>query len=464
MHDRRISGSVEAFLRSRLAEPGRRLARMRDDHPFAGDLALSAAIVGLSVIGLASQRRLDTRAIVFCLALCAPLLLRGVSRFLCFATVALVALAQWLWAGPQLADAAVLIALYWVALHGRLVEIAVAAATVELGAIIAAVRWSPGEPLKVWVGLTGLATASAVLGITIRQRRALLVSLQEKAARLEFERDQEGRLGAAAERARIAREMHDIVSHNLSVMIALADGASYAMTTSPELAGEATARVSATGREALVEMRRLLGVLGDESSGHPLEPQPKLDRLDELLKRVEAAGIPVTMELAGDPHRLADGVQLTVFRVAQEALTNTLKHAARPTRAHVALRVRAGLVELDVTDTGRPPPLGPDAASATNATHPGPSLPASGRGLRGMRERALAYGGDLEAGPGPAGGWRVRLRLQAAADANLGVGVADGPATTSQDGPPRAGIDDPPAARREGPVTAGHDGPLATSR
>jgi signal transduction histidine kinase len=430
VHDRRIGGSVEALLRSRLAEPGRRLARMRDDHPFAGDLALSAAIVGLSVIGLASQRRLDTRAIVFCLALCAPLLLRGVSRFLCFATVALVALAQWLWAGPQLADAAVLIALYWVALHGRLVEIAVAAATVELGAIIAAARWSPGEPVKVWVGLSGLATASAVLGITIRQRRALLISLQEKAARLEFERDQEGRLGAAAERARIAREMHDIVSHNLSVMIALADGASYAMTSAPELAGEATARVSATGREALVEMRRLLGVLGDESSGHPLEPQPKLDRLDELLKRVEAAGIPVTMELAGDPHRLADGVQLTVFRVAQEALTNTLKHAARPTRAHVALSIRAGLVELDVTDTGRPPPA--SAASAAQPANAPPSLPASGRGLRGMRERALAYGGHLEAGPGPAGGWRVKLRLQADTDANLGVGVEDGPLAASR--------------------------------
>ena len=105
---------------------------------------------------------------------------------------------------------------------------------------MAAVRWSPSEPLKVWVGLTGLATAAGVLGVTIRQRRALLASLHEKAARLEFERDQEGRLGAAAERARIAREMHDIVAHNLSVMIALADGASYAMDTSPERASEAT--------------------------------------------------------------------------------------------------------------------------------------------------------------------------------------------------------------------------------
>jgi signal transduction histidine kinase len=269
---------------------------------------------------------------------------------------------------------------------------------------MAAVRWSPSEPLKVWVGLTGLATAAGVLGVTIRQRRALLASLQEKAARLEFERDQQGRLAAAAERARIAREMHDIVAHNLSVMIALADGATYSMDTSPERAAQATQRVSATGRQALVEMRRLLGVLRDESSAHPLEPQPSLGRLDELLARVHAAGIPVTMDLDGDPHELADGVQLTVFRVAQEALTNTLKHADRPTRAHLALSCRPGAVELEVTDTGN----GQAVAASSQ-----------GRGLHGMRERAATYGGKLEAGPRPHGGWRVHLRLNPDAEGAL---------------------------------------------
>jgi signal transduction histidine kinase len=379
------------------------LSRLSASYPFTIDLAICLATATLSIVGLATQHRLDTLAVIFCGALCAPLLLRRLSPILCFGAIAFIALAQWLLAGPQLADAAVLIALYRVALDGSLIEGALAAGTVELGAVMAALRWSPSEPLKVWVGLSGLATAAGVLGVSIRQRRALLVSLQEKAARLEFERDQEGRLGAAAERARIAREMHDIVAHNLSVIIALADGATYAMDTSPERAAEATQRVSATGREALVEMRRLLGVLREDSSISPLEPQPSLGRLDELLARVDAAGIPVTMEMRGDPRELADGVQLTVFRVAQEALTNTLKHAARPTCAHLALSCRPGAVELEVTDTGEEQPV----------------MAAGGRGLHGMRERAASYGGELEAGPRPQGGWRVHLRLNPDAEGAL---------------------------------------------
>jgi signal transduction histidine kinase len=390
-----MNDSAEELARAWLTHRAQRLSRLSTSHPLAIDLAICLAVAALSIGGLATQHRLDTVAAVFCAALCAPLLLHRKSPLSCFAIVALVALAQWLLAAPQPADAAVLIALYWVALEGSLIEGGIAAGTVELGAVMAAVRWSPSEPLKVWVGLTGLATAAAVLGVSIRQRRALLLSLHEKAARLEFERDQEGRLGAAAERARIAREMHDIVAHNLTVMIALADGATYAMDASPERAIQATERISATGRQALLEMRRLLGVLREGSAEHPLAPQPSLDRLDELLARVNAAGIPVTMDLDGDPHELADGVQLTVFRVAQEALTNTLKHADRPTRAHLALSCRSGQVELEVTDTGD-----------------GRALAASGgRGLHGMRERAATYGGKLEAGPRPQGGWRVHLRL-----------------------------------------------------
>jgi signal transduction histidine kinase len=381
-------------------------AELAGRHQTIVDVAVAVLIGAASFVGLAIQDRLGHPAtIVFCVALCAPLPLRGRSRILCFALVSGVAFAQWLTSTPQIADVAVLVALYWVALDAPLSAIAVAGIITEAGAVMAAARWSPTDVTKYWIGLTALGVAAAVLGVSIRQRRELLASLQERAARLEFERDQEGRLGAAAERARIAREMHDIVSHNLTVMIGLADGATYALESSPEAARSAMRRVSATGRQALGEMRRLLGVLRDEPTAEPFEPQPGLDRLDDLLARVEAAGVPVSIEIAGDPHELSGGVQLAVFRVAQEALTNTLKHAGRPATARLSLRIAGQRVELVVTDTG---------SSGSGSPGGGPT---DGRGLRGMHERAAAYGGTLEAGPVADGGWRVALQIAADVDA-----------------------------------------------
>jgi signal transduction histidine kinase len=373
------------------------------------ELGIALAVALLSIVGLAAQHRLGhVDLIVFCVCLCAPLCLRQRGPMLTFGLVAFVCFVQWLVSGPQLADAAVLVALYWVALDGLLWEVVLAAAVVEGGAIMAAARWSPARPLRDWVGLTGLAVAAAGLGVTVRLRRALVAQLHERADRLEVERDQEGRLGAAAERARIAREMHDIVSHNLTVMISLADGAAYAMDAAPERALPAMQRVSATGRSALLEMRRLLGVLrDDEPDEHPLEPQPSLERLDDLVARVNAAGIPVSIEIDGEPGELADGVQLAVFRVAQEALTNTLKHAGRPASAHLALRCDPDLVELEVIDTGT------TGNGGGRLTPVGEGAAAGGSGLRGMRERAAAYGGELEAGPTSEGGWRVHFSLQA---------------------------------------------------
>ena len=396
-----------------------RAAELAARHETIVDIGVAVLIAATSFVGLAIQGRLrHTDTIVFCIALCAPLTLRGRSRILCFALVAAVSFVQWLTSTPQIADLSVLVALYWLALDGPLVAIVCAALVTEAGAVLAAIRWSPTDVIKYWIGLTGCGIAAAVLGVSVRQRRALLASLQERAARLEFERDQEGRLGAAAERARIAREMHDIVSHNLTVMIGLADGAGYALQSSPEAAASAMQRVSATGRQALGEMRRLLGVLRDEPPSEPFEPQPGLDRLDELLARVEAAGVPVSIDIEGDPRELSGGVQLAVFRVAQEALTNTLKHAGRPASARLSLRIAGGRAELVVTDTG-------DAAAAPEAVArastppeaaPGVGTP-DGRGLRGMRERAAAYGGTLEAGPMDGGGWRVALHVATDVDA-----------------------------------------------
>jgi signal transduction histidine kinase len=399
-------GSAEAAMLDGLFDLAGRARSLSAAHPVGVDLLVGVSLLAASFIGLATQQRLTLTAVIAGFALCLPLALHRRRPELACGLVLFVGFLQWLISVPQLADGALLIGLYTVAARSRPVVVAAALASLEAGAIAATLRWVVVDPLKVWVGLSALALAAAGAGIVIRQRRELLESLRERAARLEFERDQQGRLAAAAERARIAREMHDIVSHNLTVMIALADGARFTLDASPQAARPAIERISATGRQALLEMRRLLGVLRDEPQAGSLEPQPSLARLDELISRVEAAGIPVSLTLSGDPGSLSQGLSLTVFRVAQEALTNVLKHAVEPTRATLTLTAGpGGGVELVVADDGR--------TLAGVAAGSGPPAPqrASGRGLAGMRERAAAYGGQLSAGPGPDGGWRVHLLI-----------------------------------------------------
>ncbi|MDX3402667.1 sensor histidine kinase [Streptomyces anthocyanicus] len=246
---------------------------------------------------------------------------------------------------------------------------------------------------------------AALIGITVRTRRGYTEALEDRARRLETERDQQVRLAAAAERARIAREMHDIIGHNLSVITGLADGGRYAAAKSPDRAAQALDAIGTTSRQALGELRRLLDVLRDDDQDGTgpepeLAPQPALTDLDRLLDGVRRAGLPVRTTVKGEP-ALPEGRQLTLYRVIQEALTNTLKHAGPDATAHIELSYgSAGAATLTVTDTGRTAPL--------------PSrTPSGGRGLPGMRERTSLYGGTLEAGPRPAPeqGWRVHLHL-----------------------------------------------------
>ncbi|MFD5750958.1 sensor histidine kinase [Streptomyces sp. NPDC127033] len=245
----------------------------------------------------------------------------------------------------------------------------------------------------------------ALLGLAVRSRQEYTAALVERAQRLEVERDQQAQLAAAAERARIAREMHDIIGHNLSVITGLADGGSYAAKKNPQRATEALEAIGTTSRQALAELRRLLDVLRETPTAE-LAPQPALADLDHLVDGVRAAGLPVRMTVHGHTDTLAAGQQLTVYRVVQEALTNTLKHAHRvdrsgePTRADVDVSYAPDGVTATITDSG-----------ATEPQHR--NRPATGRGITGMRERAALYDGTLEAGPSPhpADGWRVHLHL-----------------------------------------------------
>ena len=235
-----------------------------------------------------------------------------------------------------------------------------------------------------------------VLGDSMRTRRAYYAELEARAIRLEFERDQQAQIAGAAERARIARELHDVVAHNVSVMVVQADGAAYALEASPERAREALGTIAATGREALAEMRRLLGVLRSQAESDEYVPQPGVDQLDDLVEQVRRTGLNVDLRIDGVPVELPQSVALTAYRIVQEALTNTRKHAGPYATATVGVGYGEDGLEMEISDDGR----GADA--------PGDGM---GHGLVGMRERVAMLGGRLDTGPDTAGGWAVRALL-----------------------------------------------------
>jgi signal transduction histidine kinase len=309
--------------------------------------------------------------------------------------VAAAALAQWPARGA-LFPVALAVSLYTVATTMRRVE-ALAAAVLVAGVVIMVVGQDGTHHWALAISdAAGFAAAVLIAGLYVSTRRAYLAELRERAQRLERERDQSSALASAVERARIAREMHDSVAHHLTVIVALSDGALAAVTRAPSEACEAIRDVSRTAREALAEARRLLGVLRDDSGPDLRQPLPSLADLDDLLSRVRAAGLPVQFERSGSGADLSTGLQLAVFRLVQEALTNTMKHAGADARATVRLQLATREVRVEIDDDG--------AGSAIEPRAPG-------GGLTGMRERVSAFGGELDYGPRQPRGWRVTARL-----------------------------------------------------
>ncbi|MFJ2864155.1 sensor histidine kinase [Kitasatospora sp. NPDC087314] len=331
-------------------------------------------------------------------ALALPLVWRHRAPRAVFGAVAAAAFVQWL-ADVQLpADICLLVALHTVAAHSGRRDTLVAGAVVEGGALLACLRWATeGAFLAPFVALTATVVAAAALGANARTTRAYLAALEERAAHLEQQQDQQARLAVAEERTRIAREMHDIVTHNLSVMVALTDAAVHAQHRSPDKATTAMLRISETGRQALTDMRRSLGILRTDEPDAERHPLPGIAQLEALADRMRAAGLPTRVDVRGDHTHVPATAQLTVYRLVQEALTNTFKHTPAGTRAEVRIRCSTGTVTVDVTDSGPCPPP------------PGSAPP--GQGIPGMRERSAAYGGTLRAGPLPGGGWGVHTRL-----------------------------------------------------
>lgn len=362
------------------------------------DLLFCAALALFSLTGdvFGDEAPPHSWAWVFDLLLPAALYWRRRHPFAVFLAIAGVLLGQWLGNIPAGADISLLFALYAVGRYERNRQrIAISAAVSYAIMGLVAMRSAPdGSQIAALVLLVGTTTAAWVLGVYRRTKNDYVESVLARAATAERERDQQAQLAVAAERARISREMHDIVAHSLSVMIALSDGAAVAAERSPDAAREAMEQSSALGRQALAEMRRLLSVLRDPDDA-ALAPQPGVVEIDELVAQVRAAGLPVEFVVFGDPTGLTPTAQLTAYRLVQEGLTNVLKHAPRATKAVVTLHYVAHGMEISVENDDHP-----NDARLTEPID-------VGHGVAGMRERAAIFGGTVEVGRRPDGGWRV---------------------------------------------------------
>jgi signal transduction histidine kinase len=269
----------------------------------------------------------------------------------------------------------------------RLIRVLLPVAVLTATAISVGERWDRGLN---WVEI--LADLVLSFGVPFLLGRMTF----NRRRRIVREREIATREAVAAERAAIARELHDVVAHHMSVMVVQAGAARAVSGSDPAAAAEALRQIEASGRTGLTEMRRLLEVLKAERDGDGRAPQPGLGRLDELLDGMRVSGLPVEAVVEGSPRPLPPGVDLSAYRIVQEALTNALRHAGGAS-ARVVVRYEPDAVELEVADDGPGPPEDPNASG--------------GHGLIGMRERVQLFGGELEAGPRPGGGFLVRARL-----------------------------------------------------
>ena len=377
--------------------------RVGHAHPLAIDALVAAVLLAVCTVWLA-QAGFGLRAGLVQAALIGVIAARRVWPGAVFLAASAIGFAQWLLGFPLLGDVALLIALYTVAAHESRARALLAAVVMEVGAVMAAARWEPaGTLLRSLAFLTATVVAALFAGMTAASGSRYLAWMDERARRLEIERDQQATIAAAAERTRIARELHDIVSHSLSVVITLADAAALVSRADPGQGADAMAEVSEVGRHALSDMRAMLGVLRtDESQAGqaPQPPQPGVGQLSALMERIRATGLAVSLSVDGAPFPLGAAAELTAYRIVQEALTNTLRHASAR-HAQVTVSYDEPVVRIRVADDGVPvTPGGQDAAES------------QGHGIDGMRERAALHHGALHAGPADGGGWAVEAVLR----------------------------------------------------
>jgi signal transduction histidine kinase len=365
-------------------------------HVLMTDGAVALIVFAVSFLSIERPQR-SFAAGLLTLLLALPLACRRRAPITVFLVIAVVAFAQWLVGIVLLADIALLAALYTVAACSARRSAVAGFFILEGGAALAAAQWSPGEPaIATFALLSGVVVAALVSGLYFRARRSHVASLVERAARLEFERDQQALLAATAERARISREMHDVMAHSLAVMISLANGATAKLERDPEQSREALESISELGRQALDDTRQLLSVLRTREGTAPRAPQG-IEEIADLVDRTASTGLAVTLTVCGDPVPVAAGVGLSAYRIVQEAVTNAVKHAEGATAVGVELAWTPRHLQITVANDGHGVGRSTDSAG--------------GFGLAGMRERAALYGGTATAGPGRGGGWTVKATI-----------------------------------------------------
>jgi signal transduction histidine kinase len=369
------------------------IGRLRRSPPWVGDglLALLLVLPAASTVGEQTEPDPVALFIPFVLLQTLPLAVRRYWPRAVFAVMLGAALANTLLTDSPTLPVGVVVGLYTVAAHcDRKSSLRAVAASAVL---VAALLLAPGDAgsREFLIPAILLFAIAWVLGDNLHTRRAYLREVEDKAARLEREREENARRAAADEQARIARELHDVIAHNVSVMVVQAAAGGDVFDSQPAKAREALASIEHTGREALTELRRLLGAVRADDGR---VPQPGLERLPALIEQVRAAGLRVDLTTQGEQRQLPLGIDLSAYRIVQEALTNTLKHA-NAKRATVALRYGEDELAIDVTDDGRGPSSNGDP----------------GQGLIGMRERVALYEGDLKAGPLAEGGFAVSARF-----------------------------------------------------
>jgi signal transduction histidine kinase len=380
-----------------ISAPGRGWLRA---HPIEADALLAAgilAVVGLAVVSDGIPVR-GSRALVAAVAVAGalPVVVRRWRPWWAVAGVTAAALLGCAAGLPGLtASISLLVVLYTIAAVLPLRQ-ALGAALVLAIAAAAELATPPTEPFDVWIGFGLTMLVCFFVGRTVYTRHAYTDALEERARTAEASQEASAREAVLEERRRIARELHDVVAHHVSVMGVMATGARRALSRDPVSADEALATIEATGRATLRELRRLLDVLRrDDETDATLQPQPGLAGLEALAAQVREAGLTVQLTVVGQPRALDPGIDLTIYRIVQEGLTNALKHAGSAA-AEVRVEFHPDRVVLRVDDNG------------TGAVNENGHI---GHGLVGMRERVSLYGGTLRTGPGSDGGYSVAANI-----------------------------------------------------